>query len=236
MTDKHPTAVKFPQSYYIDTEYFTPHEANEIAKRLRASGAMVTGYSLHTLCIKDYQGALHLDAVIAIVHEVIKGLPSYSAQLVRAEPLADGDSEPNSCFKTYPNKETKEEPIVDAISEPENRRVYFIKLGDDNGITPEQMSAFIDLFEGQSIARLELSSLPAYETVAETSALKEKIRHVLNCHSAENGSNTSDFILADYLLACLAAFDTAVNVREQWYGRPHNTPEFGTGIPSGTAT
>ena len=35
----------------------------------------------------------------------------------------------------------------------------------------------------------------------------------------ENGSNTPDFMLAQYLLGCLEAFNIAVTTREKWYGR-----------------
>ena len=48
---------------------------------------------------------------------------------------------------------------------------------------------------------------------------RKELEHLINCESMENGSNTPDFILADYLTACLAAFDAAVSVREGWYGR-----------------
>lgn len=50
--------------------------------------------------------------------------------------------------------------------------------------------------------------------------LREKIEHAINFCSAENGSDTPDFILAEYLTDCLAAFDKAMATREQWYGRP----------------
>jgi hypothetical protein len=42
---------------------------------------------------------------------------------------------------------------------------------------------------------------------------------LLNKESRENGSNTPDFLLAEYLMECLTAFDKAVNAREGWYGR-----------------
>lgn len=35
----------------------------------------------------------------------------------------------------------------------------------------------------------------------------------------ENGSNTPDFILAQYLVNCLLSFNSAVQCREKWYGR-----------------
>jgi len=55
------------------------------------------------------------------------------------------------------------------------------------------------------------------------------IRTAINCNSAENGSNTPDFILATYLADCLEAFDKATRQREAWYGRdgkPGAPPEF----------
>jgi len=51
------------------------------------------------------------------------------------------------------------------------------------------------------------------------SVFRKQIEHAINCNSAENGSNTPDFILAEYLTNCLASFDAAVNAREAWYGR-----------------
>jgi hypothetical protein len=51
------------------------------------------------------------------------------------------------------------------------------------------------------------------------SDLRRDLTETLNRHSAENESNTPDFLLARFLLACLAAFDEAVNERAHWYGR-----------------
>jgi len=48
---------------------------------------------------------------------------------------------------------------------------------------------------------------------------KEELVVVLNRHSAENSSDTPDFVLAEYMLLCLEAFDKAVRRREAWYGR-----------------
>ena len=49
--------------------------------------------------------------------------------------------------------------------------------------------------------------------------LEADIAAVLNRYSAESASNTPDYILAQYLLGCLAAFNTAVQQRETSYGR-----------------
>jgi hypothetical protein len=49
--------------------------------------------------------------------------------------------------------------------------------------------------------------------------LRKKIQAALNSVSAENNSNTPDFILAEYLTDCLVAYDKAVTTRARWYGR-----------------
>jgi hypothetical protein len=49
--------------------------------------------------------------------------------------------------------------------------------------------------------------------------LERELQSLLNRYSQENASNTPDFILAQYLLACLAAWNTGVQQRETWYGR-----------------
>lgn len=49
-------------------------------------------------------------------------------------------------------------------------------------------------------------------------SLREDLREALNSHSRENQSNTPDFILAEFLIRCLEAFDNAVNDRDKWYG------------------
>jgi hypothetical protein len=48
--------------------------------------------------------------------------------------------------------------------------------------------------------------------------LRHDIERAINANSAEAGSNTPDFILAEYLVDCIAAFDKSSTRREQWYG------------------
>lgn len=53
-------------------------------------------------------------------------------------------------------------------------------------------------------------------------ALREEVERdissALNRNSSENGSNTPDWILAEFLAGCLAAYDLAVTKRDSWYG------------------
>ena len=43
------------------------------------------------------------------------------------------------------------------------------------------------------------------------------LEELINRHSKENESNTPDFILANYIIAALKAFDDSVNARSNWY-------------------
>ena len=46
---------------------------------------------------------------------------------------------------------------------------------------------------------------------------RQELESLLNTHSMEGGSDTPDFILAQYLDECLKAFDIATALRDQWY-------------------
>lgn len=58
------------------------------------------------------------------------------------------------------------------------------------------------------------------DDVNDTSEFRRDLAALLTSHSVEGGSNTPDYILAQYLQDCLSAFDKAVNHREAWHGRP----------------
>ena len=48
---------------------------------------------------------------------------------------------------------------------------------------------------------------------------RKELEELINRYSLENGSNTPDFMIADYLIKCLEVFDKTVQDREHWYGR-----------------
>ena len=76
---------------------------------------------------------------------------------------------------------------------------------------PQHRHEFVAVLEA-------LPSTPPQEQVMP-SDLEREIAAVLNRHSAENASNTPDFILAQYLFGCLVGWNVAVQQRETWYGR-----------------
>lgn len=45
----------------------------------------------------------------------------------------------------------------------------------------------------------------------------EELKALLNTHSKENASDTPDFILANYMIDCLEAFDKATYRISVWY-------------------
>lgn len=57
-----------------------------------------------------------------------------------------------------------------------------------------------------------------------------ELEQLINRHSRENNSNTPDFILAEFMLATLQAFDKATKTRDAWYGDP-KTPGAFKGLP-----
>lgn len=62
------------------------------------------------------------------------------------------------------------------------------------------------------------------DDIVRTSRLRHELEQAINRVSAENGSNTPDFILAAFLVSCLAAFDRATLDRERWHGRSTSVP------------
>ena len=57
---------------------------------------------------------------------------------------------------------------------------------------------------------------------AQKEGFRSDLESLINCYSKENGSDTPDHILADYLNDCLTAFDKAVLKRAKWYAPEAN--------------
>jgi hypothetical protein len=55
------------------------------------------------------------------------------------------------------------------------------------------------------------------EPVEVQDTFEKELRNLINRHSRENVSNTPDWCLAEYLMACLEAFDVATNKRTGWH-------------------
>jgi hypothetical protein len=66
--------------------------------------------------------------------------------------------------------------------------------------------------------KLELNEHQQAMSPDEVTQLKIELQQLLNRHRVENNSNTPDSILAEYMYACLAAFEKGVKRRDAWYG------------------
>lgn len=51
------------------------------------------------------------------------------------------------------------------------------------------------------------------------SNFQKELTELINSHCLENESDSPDFILAEYMLDTLDAYNDAVKKREAWYGR-----------------
>lgn len=58
---------------------------------------------------------------------------------------------------------------------------------------------------------------PVFDPVFKTERFRGELEKLINAHSMESYSDTPDFILAEYLVDCLKAFDRASKRREEWY-------------------
>ena len=50
---------------------------------------------------------------------------------------------------------------------------------------------------------------------------RKELEDLINRNSMENGSQTPDYILAEFLKSCLVAFDTATIFRDKHYNISH---------------
>jgi len=50
-------------------------------------------------------------------------------------------------------------------------------------------------------------------------SFEKKLSDLINCYSLEGGSDTPDFILAEYLNDCLQVYNKALKARIKWYGK-----------------
>lgn len=58
------------------------------------------------------------------------------------------------------------------------------------------------------------------------SEFRAKLEALINSESMENGSNTPDFLLAEYLTKTIEVFDATVVARDKWYrGKVHSPGE-----------
>lgn len=107
--------------------------------------------------------------------------------------------------------------LLAASFEVDQRGRYVLK-----GLTEDTLG---DYFGPAAMSDMTVDLSDFFPVEDEYAPLQERIRRLLNQASAENASNTPDYVLAEYLISCLAAFDKAVLARAVYYGDDsHLTP------------
>lgn len=66
----------------------------------------------------------------------------------------------------------------------------------------------------------KLSIVEQPQEVVDNRTFEEELRGLINKHSREEGSNTPDWILADFLIGCLRQFNRTMVVRDDYYAPP----------------
>ena len=66
----------------------------------------------------------------------------------------------------------------------------------------------------------------------EKQSFSGALQDLLNMHNEENTSDTPDYVLREYIIDSLAAFNKAVQWREQYYGRDPRPSIHGTELVS----
>ena len=130
-------------------------------------------------------------------------------------PAVRKDMYPNNI--THPvYKQIKEESMIDERMTVDGMNKYGPKPGwpSENDLN----RGFVSQTQAETINKL---FAPGRSELNDC-IFRQSLQQLINKHSMENGSNTPDFMLATYLLACLQAFDEAVKCRSEWYGRPEH--------------
>ena len=118
--------------------------------------------------------------------------------------------------------------LVQPTNEIRDRDFFVVGTGHpfQEYLQPSHVGTF--MLEGGALVFHVFESMDArIESAMEYSPLERELSDLLNYHSAENGSDTPDFILATYMLDCLAAFERATKARTTWHA--------GTNPPQPTA-
>jgi len=77
----------------------------------------------------------------------------------------------------------------------------------------------------ERLKRMSINTMFECDGLEQEETFENKLIHLLNSYSMENGSNTPDFILAKYLINCLDNLNKTVKSREKWYGRTGSSLE-----------
>lgn len=78
--------------------------------------------------------------------------------------------------------------------------------------------------QAELLALLGKPEMPAHLPLGDSTDFRTELCSLINKHSMENGSNTPDFILNQFLADVLMCFNKALRRRDEWYNGPVTQP------------
>ena len=128
-------------------------------------------------------------------------------------------------------KDVEDEDEVEFVDAGEGNVDFDIDVVDDAPVAEvEDVPANAELVDPYWNAETPDEPQPVSEE-EKMLDVEEEIRGILNRYSQENASNTPDFILAQYLIDALNAWNKATQEREKWYGRATDDEETEVAYP-----
>ena len=153
------------------------------------------------LTIPDFFGHLSEEDLKAPAsvdgNHIVVSLPNVGTQVLNMVPKQHWEDEEDDNPKAPEEKSKKE--VVDDF----HKRMMEM-TGQNDEVTKEA-----DVVEFKDDAE---------EAPEDSKDFRKSLEEVINQYSKENGSDTPDFILAEYLDKCIEAFDAATKSRSEWHG------------------
>lgn len=100
-------------------------------------------------------------------------------------------------------------------------------------IPPDVLASLDDERKGYLVKNYLKQRWSNVSEKTERGTFLQEITTLINRHSVENGSDTPDWMLAEYLTDCLAAYEKAVRARDRWHG--NSMRAWDDDAPTGTA-
>lgn len=111
--------------------------------------------------------------------------------------------------------DSSEKQVVDTFK----HREQLMELANELKELEEQITRQPNIDERELESDIDEAVYETEEEMRERnkSEFRTDLEHLINSHCMENGSNTPDFLLADYLMGCLDVFDKVVSARAKWW-------------------
>jgi hypothetical protein len=139
-------------------------------------------------------------------NHIVVHLPNVGTQVINMVPKQHWDEEE---VKDGDGAALTEDDLNEAGNRSEEVKEFHKRMMKETGqISDENEIVEADVVEFKNDVE---------EDEASSTDFRRSLEAIINQHSMENGSDTPDFILAEYLEKCMEAFDAMTKKRSEWY-------------------